>query len=110
MELIDALFDQFGPASAALRRRLREHVATGGAKHCSQPRRAEHACLRCNWKDSLIRAYESEDQGGAAPVCRADQAVARKRMSRSKRSCLFSWRKLINSSNSVHRARNPDRA
>ena len=53
-------------------------------------RHAEHACHRGDRKAGLVRAHEPEEPDGIMPVSRSNQAVARERMSRSRRSCLLS--------------------
>src|SRR3954447_14148849 len=64
-------------------------------------RHAEHACHQRDREAGLVRAHEPEDPDGITPVSRANQAVARERMSRSRRSCLFSRRSRLNSSRSA---------
>src|SRR3954469_18064962 len=48
-------------------------------------RQAEQACHHGNREAGLFRAHEPEEPDGITPVSRANQAVARERMSRSRR-------------------------
>ena len=49
----------------------------------------------------LVRAHELEDPDGIEPVSRANQAAAFAKISRSRRSCLFSRRKRASSCRSA---------
>ena len=68
-------------------------VASGGY--------AEHAGHGDNVDAGLVRTHEPEEPDGIVPVSRTNQTAAFERMSRSTRSCLFSWRSRTSSSRSA---------
>lgn len=67
----------------------------------SRLRHAEHACHGSDREVGLVRVHEPEDPDGRTPVSRANQAVARERISRSSFSCRFSRRSRTSSSRST---------
>ena len=77
---------------AALRPQRRAPTANAFATRGAGLGYAKHARHRRDREDDLVRAHEFEDSDGIALVSRANQAAARERMSRSRRSCLFSRR------------------
>ena len=65
------------------------------------PRHAEHACCYGDRERGPGRAHEPQEPDAITPLSRANQAVARERLSRSRRSCVFSRRSRLNASRSA---------
>ena len=86
---------QRGVGNRTIRWRSPQPRVVAGRRH------AEHARHGRDREGGLVRAHEFEDPDGITPVSRANQAVARERMSRSRRSCLFSRRSRRSSSRSA---------
>jgi hypothetical protein len=57
----------------------------------------QHTTHGFHWIEGLVRTHKLEDFGGTASVSRANQAAAFDKISRSSRSCLFSFRSRANS-------------